>query len=117
MPRFVALNEFANFFSQICLLASYVSVREKRRKMENEMVRNSGNANDNLQQAMALLIRNQAALLSQLTEDHKRLSKNERDLADIKGDLAQIKAILLRHDQVLADLPEAIRQKVGFKSR
>jgi hypothetical protein len=64
---------------------------------------------------MVLLIRNQAALLSQLTEDHKRLSKNEQDLADIKGDLAQIKAILLRHDQVLADLPEAIQQKVGFK--
>jgi len=81
------------------------------------MVRKSGNANNNLQEAMALLIRNQAAFLSQLTEDHKRLSKKEQDLADIKRDLAQIKAILLRHDQVLADLPEAIRQKVGFKSR
>ncbi|HEY3129932.1 MAG TPA: hypothetical protein VGL91_10770 [Acidobacteriota bacterium] len=81
------------------------------------MVRKSGNANNNLQEAMALLIRNQAAFLSRLTEDHKRLSKNEQDRTDIKGDLAQIKAILLRHDQVLADLPEAIRQKVGFKSR
>ncbi len=70
-----------------------------------------------LQQAMALLIQNQAALLSQLTQDHKRLSKNEQDLLEIKGNLEQIKAILLRHDQVLADLPEAIRQKVGFKSR
>jgi hypothetical protein len=85
--------------------------------MESAMVRKSGNANNNLQEAMALLIRNQAAFLSRLTEDHKRLSKNEQDRTDIKGDLAQIKAILLRHDQVLADLPEAIRQKVGFKSR
>ena len=65
---------------------------------------------------MALLIQNQAALLSQLTEDHKRLSKNEQDLAEIKSDLSQIKAILLRHEGMLNELPEAIRQKIGFKT-
>ena len=72
-----------------------------------------------LQQAMALLIQNQAQFLSHLAEIHKRQDKHQaesdRRFARIEDELEQIKAILLRHDRVLADLPEAIRQKVGFK--
>jgi hypothetical protein len=87
--------------------------------------------NGHLAEAMALLFQNQVAFLAQLTEDHKRLSKNERAVAEIKRDLEQIKAILLRHEQILSDLPEAIRrheqilsdlpeairQKIGFKPK
>ncbi|HEV8131392.1 MAG TPA: hypothetical protein VGQ81_09065 [Acidobacteriota bacterium] len=73
----------------------------------------TGDGNNNLQQAMALLINNQAAFVAQLNETNKRQAAIERKLE--KLDL--IEAILLRHDQVLADLPEAIRQKVGFKNR
>jgi hypothetical protein len=73
--------------------------------------------NGNLQQALAVLIQNQATFVSQLADEHKRLARNERDIAEVKSDLGQIKAILLRHDKVLADLPEAIRQKIGFKAK
>lgn len=72
--------------------------------------------NGHLAEAMALLFQNQVAFLAQLAEDHKRLSQNERDVAEIKRDLEQIKAILLRHEQILNELPEAIRQKIGFKA-
>lgn len=74
------------------------------------MVRRSGTSNNNLQEAMALLIQNQATFLSHLSE-------TKLEVAAMRSDLEQIKAILLRHDQILADLPEMIRQKVGFKSR
>ena len=66
---------------------------------------------NNLEQAMALLINNQAAFVAQLNETNKRQATIEQKLE--KLDL--IESILLRHDQVLAGLPEAIRQKVGFK--
>ena len=70
--------------------------------------KSDGNAG-NLEQAMALLIQNQAAFLSHLTETYHRLAR-------IEGDLDQIKAILLRHEHTLNDLPEAIRQKIGYES-
>ena len=65
-------------------------------------------SNGSLEQAMALLIQNQATFLSHLSEA-------KLEVAAMRADLEQIKAILLRHDQILADLPEMIRQKVGFK--
>ncbi|MBI2821763.1 MAG: hypothetical protein HYX74_06015 [Acidobacteria bacterium] len=64
---------------------------------------------NSLQQAMALLVNNQAAFVAQLNETNKRQAKIEQDLE-------QIKAILVQHSQILAGLPEAIRQKVGFKA-
>lgn len=64
-----------------------------------------------LQHAMALLINSQAAFVAQLNETNKRQAAIEQKLE--KLDL--IESILLRHDLVLAGLPEAIRQKVGFK--
>ena len=66
---------------------------------------------NNLEQAMALLINNQAAFVAQLNETNKRQATIEQKLEK----LDVIEQILLRHDQVLAGLPEAIRQKVGFK--
>ena len=73
------------------------------------MAKKSNGSGGNLEQAMALLIQNQAAFLSHLTETYQRLAR-------IEGDLDQIKAILLRHEHTMNDLPEAIRQKIGFKS-
>ena len=73
------------------------------------MARKSRNGN-NLEQAMALLIQNQAAFVAQLNETNKRQ-------AAIETKLDVIESILLRHDRVLADLSEAIRRKVGFKNR
>ena len=62
-----------------------------------------------LHQAMALLINNQAAFVAQLNDTNKRQ-------AAIESDLQQIKEILIQHSQILAGLPEAIWQKVGFKT-
>jgi len=73
--------------------------------------------NGNLEQALAVLTKNQAAFVSQLAGEHKRLAKNEQDIAEVKSDLNQIKHILIEHGKILAGLPEEIWQKIGFKSK
>src|SRR5437879_748670 len=93
------------------------------------------NGDGNLQAALALLVQNQAALvaqhtafLTQMTETNKRIDETNKRIdegfaedrqrfARIEKDLDQIKAILVRHEQMLADLPEAIRQKIGFQPK
>ncbi|MBI2822698.1 MAG: hypothetical protein HYX74_10765 [Acidobacteria bacterium] len=64
---------------------------------------------DPLQQAVAILIQNQAHFLAAQARTDERFLR-------IEAKLDAIERILLRHDQVLADLPEAIRRKVGFKA-
>jgi hypothetical protein len=66
-------------------------------------------SNGSLETAMALLIQNQAAFVS-------NRQRHEDEFTAIKREFDQIKAILIRHERILMDLPEAIRQKVGFKS-
>jgi xanthine dehydrogenase iron-sulfur cluster and FAD-binding subunit A len=101
--------------------------------MEEVMATQAKNGSE-LQQAIALLIHNQAAFVRQMNamakdqvemakhrvESERRMAmyqvESDRRFARIESELEQIKAILLRHDRVLADLPEAIRQKVGFKT-
>ena len=58
-----------------------------------------------LNQAMALLVQNQAAFLSNMAEVYRRFERIERDLIEIK-------TTLLRHEQILAALPDLIRQEV-----
>ena len=74
------------------------------------MQRRSNSTRVNLTQAIALLIQNEAALLGSQREADNRFARIERDLE-------QIKAILLRHEQILSQLPEVIRQKIGFKAK
>jgi hypothetical protein len=54
------------------------------------------------------LIQNQATFVSHLDEDRQRFTKIEQRLANIE-------ALLIQHDQLLKNLPEAIREKIGFK--
>jgi hypothetical protein len=61
-----------------------------------------------LSSAIALLLQNQARFVAHADEDRRRFARIERELEEIK-------AILWRHDEILRNLPEAIRQKVGFK--
>jgi hypothetical protein len=77
--------------------------------------RERSNGNDPLQSAMVELIqsqaqfvKNQARFVSHLDEDRQRFTRIERDL-----DL--IKALLLKHEETLQKLPEAIREKIGFQ--
>jgi len=71
----------------------------------------------NLQQAMELLIQNQAALVAQHTSFLSLMAEFRRDFARMEKDLDQIKATLVRHEHILETLTEAIRQKIGFKSK
>lgn len=81
---------------------------------------------DHLEEAMALLIQTQATLMQQQVAFLERLSETDRQLAElrrqtderfarIEEELRAIKAILLRHEQILQGLPEAIREKIGFR--
>ena len=75
------------------------------------MVRPKPNIPLPLNDAVALLIQNQAAFLSNMSEVYQRFERIERDLLDIKS-------ALLRHEQILASLPglpqltDLIRQEV-----
>jgi hypothetical protein len=66
-----------------------------------------------LAEAIALLINNQAAFLVQLADTNKRFEETrvqgEQRFARIEADLHQIKTILRQ-------LPETIRQKIGFQA-
>ena len=70
--------------------------------------RNRTQHTDHIAEAIALLLHNEAKFVSHLDEDRQRFARIERDL-DI------IKAMLLRHEEMLQKLPEAIRDKIGFK--
>jgi hypothetical protein len=77
-------------------------------------------SNGRLDEAIVSLISNQAAfqtnfiaLTSQLNE---RFARSDERFARIETELAEIRAILLRHEQILQALPEAIRQKIGFET-
>ena len=73
--------------------------------------------NGSLEQAMALLIQNQAAFMQNQTTFLAHLSETIMESLAIRKDLEQIKSILLRHEHTLNELPEAIRQKIGYKPR
>jgi hypothetical protein len=78
------------------------------------MPRKANGKPGDLEQAMALLIQNQASFLSTFLTHSARTDER---FARIESELDQIKAILLRHERILNELPEAIRQKVGFKAQ
>lgn len=66
--------------------------------------------NNRLEEAIAILIQNQASFLARISEMDQRFMR-------IEERLSHIEAILLRHEQILQALPEAIRQKIDFKPR
>ncbi|HEY3128611.1 MAG TPA: hypothetical protein VGL91_04075 [Acidobacteriota bacterium] len=68
------------------------------------------NRNGQLEAAVATLINNQAMFLAAQARTDERFAR-------IEDELSQIRAILLRHERALNELPEAIRQKVGFKNK
>ena len=61
-----------------------------------------------LMQSQAHLIQTQARFVAHLDEDRQRFSRIEHDL-DV------IKALLIKHEEILQKLPEVIRDKIGFK--
>ncbi len=71
--------------------------------------------NSQLAEAIALLINNQAQFLLAMSRMDERFSRMDERFSHVESELADIKAILIRHEQMLQALPEAVRQKVGFK--
>ena len=79
------------------------------------------NGHDRLEEAMALLIQNQAAFVSRLAETDRIHAQFERETAErfarIEAQMAEIIRVLSEHGRLLERLPEAIRDKIGFKGQ
>ena len=73
--------------------------------------------NPTLADALATLIQNQAVLVQNQAKFVGDMAEIRKDFELIRKDFEQIKAILIRHEQLLTNLPEAIREKIGFKGR
>jgi hypothetical protein len=74
--------------------------------------------NPTLAGALAAMLQNQARFVANLDEDRKRFARIESEMVDIKTLLLQHDVILKNLQAELKDmkenLPEAIREKVGF---
>jgi hypothetical protein len=79
------------------------------------------NGRDRLEEAMATLIQNQAAFVSQLAETNRLHLQFERETAErfarIEAQMAEIISVLNEHSRILEHLPEAVRDKIGFKGQ
>ena len=74
---------------------------------------------DRLEEAMALLIQNQAAFLGRISEmdrvNSERFARIESNIDAILRVLSEHSRLLQDHSRLLEALPEAIREKMGFK--
>jgi hypothetical protein len=77
------------------------------------MARSKDNGHAKLEDALATLIQNQAAFVSQLRENDRLHLELERETRER---FARIESLLLEHNRILENLPEAIREKIGFKT-
>jgi hypothetical protein len=93
------------------------------------------NGHSRLEEAMAMLINNQAAFVGRISESERlhaeyqrqhleferRHFEFERETAErfarIEAQMAEIIRVLQEHGQRLDRLTEAIREKIGFKSQ
>ncbi len=79
------------------------------------------NGHDRLEEAMATLTQNQAAFVSRLAETDRLHAQFERETAErfarIEAQMEQIIRVLNEHTRILERLPEAIRDKIGFKGQ
>ncbi len=58
-----------------------------------------------------------ARLAERFARIDERFARIDERFARIENELAAIKAILLRHEQMLEALPQAIKKEIGFKPR
>lgn len=77
-------------------------------------------AQANLVQAQANLVQAQAACQVQIAESNRQIAEIQRQIAEtdrINSErFRRIEAILLEHTRILQALPEAVRDKIGFKA-
>ncbi len=67
----------------------------------------------NLMQSQATLIQNQEAFVARMAEIDARVAEMDRTNS---ARFARIEALLLEHNRILQALPDAIRDKIGFKA-
>jgi hypothetical protein len=90
--------------------------------------RASRNGHDRLEEAIATLIANQAAFVSDQRENARLHAQLERETAEsfahIKAQMAEIIRVLNEHGRILTEhsrmlerLPDALREKIGFKAQ
>src|SRR5436190_21431906 len=74
-------------------------------------------SNGRLEEAIALLLQNQAAFLARASETDRVLAETQRSMdatqRRIDERFARIEALLLEHNRILQALPERIREKIG----
>jgi 7-keto-8-aminopelargonate synthetase-like enzyme len=88
------------------------------------MARAKSAGNGRLEEALATLIQTQAVFLARVSEIDARVAEMDRINAErlARMDLinserfARIEALLLEHNRILQALPDAIRDKIGFKT-
>jgi len=89
------------------------------RKMGGVMQKQTSRRSTHLEEAVDLLIKAQAAFVAQLAESRRDLAEsrreNDKTFSEINKKFAHIEAMLMRHERMLTDLPEVIRQKIGFQ--
>lgn len=77
-------------------------------------------ANGRLEEALAVLIQNQAAFLSRIAEMDRlaaeRFGRIEALLLEHNRILQEHSRILQEHSRILQALADAIREKIGFKA-
>lgn len=77
-------------------------------------------AQANLVQAQAHLVQVQAACQIQIAESNRHIAEIQRQIAEtdrINSErFRRIESILLEHTRILQALPEAVREKMGFKA-
>jgi hypothetical protein len=83
------------------------------------MARAKNAGNGRLEEALAVLIQNQAAFVARISEIDARVAEMDRINAErfarIEDRFARIEGLLLEHSRILKALPDAIRDKIGFK--
>ena len=83
------------------------------------MASKNGTGNGRLEEAIAVLLQNQATFVqsqatfqTQMAEMRKEHLELERSSSER---FARIEAILIEHSRILHALPDAVREKIGFK--
>jgi hypothetical protein len=84
------------------------------------MARSKQTRNGRLEEALAILIQNQASFLARVSEmdriNSERFARIQEQFQRIEAILFEHSRILAEHGRLLAALPEAIRDKIGFRT-
>jgi len=76
--------------------------------------RKSSNSNNHLEEAMALLIRNQAAFVEQIARTDRERTEQKQEFEEFRRETRER---LSRIETILLQLPKAIKKETGFKAR